>query len=84
MAAAGVAEGLEPDQAMSLARQTVIGAAALMEADPTNVAILRKNVTSKGGTTEAALSVLMAKNGLATLMSEAISAAKKRGEELGS
>jgi pyrroline-5-carboxylate reductase len=44
---------------------------------------LRKEVTSPGGTTEAALSVLMAKDGLAALMDRAIDAATKRGKELG-
>lgn len=83
MAAAGVAEGLEAATAMHLARQTVIGAAALMEADMSEAAQLRANVTSPGGTTEAALKVLMAEDGLGAMMRRAIAAARQRGEELG-
>jgi pyrroline-5-carboxylate reductase len=83
LAAAGVRQGFEPDQAMRLARQTVIGAAALMEADPSPVATLRQNVTSPKGTTEAALGVLMAPNGLTNLMEKTVLAARLRSEELG-
>lgn len=83
LAAAGVAEGLSVDQAMALARQTIIGAAALMDADPTDAATLRKNVTSPGGTTAAALDVLMADDGLKALMARAVSAANARSKELG-
>jgi pyrroline-5-carboxylate reductase len=68
---------------MQLARQTVIGAAALMAADPTPVGTLRQNVTSPKGTTEAALSVLMAPDGLAPLIARAVAAARRRSEELG-
>lgn len=57
---AAIQAGLSPEQAMILARQTVIGAAALADAEPgTPADTLRRNVTSPGGTTEAALSVLM-------------------------
>lgn len=83
MAAAGVEQGLSSDQAMALARQTIIGSAALMEADPTDAATLRQNVTSPGGTTAAALAVLMAEDGLKPLMSRAVDEARKRSEELG-
>lgn len=83
MAAAGEAEGLGPEQAMKLARQTVVGAAALMEADESPAEQLRKNVTSPNGTTQAALDVLMAPDGLGALMQRAVSAARKRSEELG-
>ncbi len=83
LAEAGTAEGLAPDDAMLLSRQTVIGAAALMMDDPTDAATLRKNVTSPGGTTAAALEVLMAEDGLATLMKRAVHAARRRSEELG-
>ncbi len=83
MAAAGVAEGLSQDQATRLARKTVTGAAALLEADPADAATLRQNVTSPGGTTAAALDVLMAGGGLPDVMAEAIRAARKRSEELG-
>lgn len=83
MAAAGEGEGLSPEQAMVLARQTVVGAAALMEADDSSAEQLRKNVTSPNGTTQAALDVLMAPGGLGALMKRAIGAARKRSEELG-
>jgi len=83
LAAAGEAEGLAPEDAMHLARQTVIGAAALMEEDPTDAATLRKNVTSPNGTTAAALAVLMADDGLVALMKRAVKAARQRSEELG-
>lgn len=83
LAAAGEKQGLTSTVAMQLARQTVIGAAALMEADPTQAAILRQNVTSPNGTTAAALAVLMADDGLAPLLDRAVSAARQRSEELG-
>lgn len=83
MAAAGKAQGLSEQQAMALARQTVIGAAALMEADAAPAEQLRRNVTSPGGTTQAALDVLMADDGLGALMARAIAAARSRSEELG-
>ncbi|MCW5722624.1 MAG: pyrroline-5-carboxylate reductase [Devosia sp.] len=83
LAAAGVAQGLAEHVAMQLARQTVIGAAALMEADPAPASVLRQNVTSPQGTTAAALDVLMAKDGLEPLMVRAVSAARQRSEELG-
>ena len=68
---------------MTLARQTVIGAAALLEADPSPAAVLRQNVTSPKGTTEAALNVLMAPDGLAALMGRTVAAAARRSAELG-
>jgi pyrroline-5-carboxylate reductase len=83
LAVAGMRQGLEPTQAMLLARQTVIGAAALMEADSSPVSSLRENVTSPKGTTAAALSVLMAPDGLEALMDRAVAAARARSEELG-
>ena len=83
MAVAGMRQGLDPGQAMQLARQTVIGAAALMEADPQSVSNLRENVTSPKGTTAAALAVLMGADGLEALMDRAVLAARLRSEELG-
>ncbi|HVW92010.1 MAG TPA: pyrroline-5-carboxylate reductase [Devosia sp.] len=83
LASAAMQQGFDEARAMQFARATVIGAAALMEADPTPVATLRQNVTSPKGTTEAALSVLMAPNGLATLVERAVLAARLRSEELG-
>jgi pyrroline-5-carboxylate reductase len=83
LAAAAVEQGFSPGAAMQLARQTVIGAAALMAADPTPVGTLRQNVTSPKGTTEAALNVLMAPDGLGPLVARAVAAARRRSEELG-
>lgn len=82
MAAAGVKAGLKPDFAMKLARQTVIGSAALADADPLPAETLRKNVTSPGGTTAAALDVLMAPSGMQDLFDKAITAATARSKEL--
>lgn len=83
MAVAGMRQGLDPGQAMQLARQTVIGAAALMEVDPQSVSILRDNVTSPKGTTAAAMAVLTGPDGLEGLMDRAVLAARLRSEELG-
>lgn len=83
LAEAGMRQGLEPGQAMQLARQTIVGAAALMEADPSSASQLRENVTSPKGTTYAALQVLMAPDGLEQLMDRAVTAARRRSEELG-
>ena len=83
LAAAGAAAGLPPDVAGRLARATIEGAGALMAARPDETsARLREAVTSPGGTTAAALEVLMGPDGLATLMAKAVAAAKKRAEEL--
>ncbi len=81
--AAGVAEGLSPDQAASLARSTMIGAAALMDGNPADPAELRRQVTSPGGTTEAALKVLQGNDGLPPLLKRAVAAAVARARELG-
>jgi len=79
---AGVAEGLPRAQAEKFARATVAGAGALLSADMTSASKLREAVTSPGGTTAAALGVLMAADGLPALMKRAVHAAKKRAEEL--
>jgi len=83
LAAAAERQGFDSAQAMQLARQTVVGAAALLEADPAPAAQLRENVTSPKGTTYAALQVLMAPDGLAPLMDRTVAAARQRSEELG-
>jgi pyrroline-5-carboxylate reductase len=83
MTQAGIAEGLPRDVAAKLARQTVSGAGALLDAEKIPPADLRRNVTSPGGTTEAALKVLMAGDGLAALMRRAVKAARERADELG-
>ena len=82
MAAAGVKAGLKADFAMKLARQTVIGSAALADADLLPAETLRKNVTSPGGTTAAALDILMAPSGMQDLFDKAIAAATARSKEL--
>ena len=84
MAAAGAALGLPDTLAMQLARQTVIGSGALAAASSSDAAQLRRDVTSPGGTTEAALRVLMDDAaGLPPLMARAVAAAHARAQELG-
>jgi len=79
---AGVAEGLPRHQAEKFARATVAGAGALLAVDRSPASALREAVTSPGGTTAAALYVLMAEDGLMALMKRAVQAARKRAEEL--
>jgi pyrroline-5-carboxylate reductase len=81
MTTAGIAAGLDAADAARLARATVSGAGALLAEDKAHAVALREAVTSPGGTTAAALAVLMPE--LTTLMTRAILAAKKRAEELG-
>lgn len=84
LAAAGEAEGLSPALALQLARATVGGAGALAEAAGESPAQLRVNVTSPGGTTAAALAVLMDEaRGFPALLRAAVHAAAERGRELG-
>lgn len=83
LAAAAREQGLDARTAERLARATVSGAGALLACDSRPAKELRKEVTSPGGTTEAALKVLMASNGLDPLMRHAIAAATARGRELG-
>jgi len=82
MAEAGVAAGLPRALAERLALATVAGAGQLALRGPESPATLRENVTSPGGTTFAALQVLMADDGLQALMTRAIAAATERGREL--
>lgn len=82
MTRAGIAAGLPPDLAAKLARETVAGSGELLHRSSDDPAVLRKNVTSPGGTTAAALDVLMGKNGLQKLMTEAVAAAAKRSRDL--
>lgn len=84
MAAGGVAQGLSPEVAMKLARATVCGAGELAYRSPEAASQLRVNVTSPGGTTAAALAVLMDEaTGFPPLLKRAIQAAADRGRELG-
>lgn len=80
---AGEKAGLPAGTAKLLAMQTVYGAANLAKESGEEPGELRKQVTSPGGTTAAALSVLMDENRLADLLGEAVQAAKKRSVELG-
>ena len=82
LAAAGAAAGLPRDAAMRLARVTVEGAGALLQADPRSPAALREAVTSPGGTTAAALDVLRAPDALEALLTRAVAAATRRAGEL--
>lgn len=82
LAQAGMAAGLPAPLATRLARDTVAGAGELLHRSPLDAATLRQNVTSPGGTTAAALAVLMGENGLAALMTRAIAAATARSREL--
>lgn len=82
MAEAGRKAGLPYDLALRLARETVAGAGEMLHQSSDEASQLRKNVTSPGGTTAAALGVLMADNGMQPLLDAAIEAARKRAEEL--
>ena len=83
LAEAGRAEGLDAATADRLARATIAGSGALLATGTRPAADLRKEVTSPGGTTEAALQILMAPDGLPALMRRAIAAATARGKALG-
>jgi pyrroline-5-carboxylate reductase len=82
LAQAGAAAGLPADLAERLARATVAGSGELLHRSVVDAPILRRNVTSPGGTTEAALAVLMGEDGLAALMRRAVDAATRRSREL--
>lgn len=83
LAKAGEAQGLDIELAMTLAEATIFGAGKLMHCSELTPSILRENVTSKGGTTAAALEVLMdEQEGLSSLIEDAVSAAAKRSKEL--
>src|SRR5882672_398607 len=82
LARAGVAAGLPAELAMRLARETVTGSGELLHRSKHDAAKLRENVTSPGGTTAAALEILMGKEGLDPLLAKAIAAAVKRARDL--
>ena len=84
LAEAGERVGLPADLALRLARETVAGSGELARLSPDSPARLRENVTSPGGTTRAALDVLMADDGLARLIERAVAAATARSRELAS
>ncbi len=82
MAAAGAKLGLAPEMAMQLARATVVGSGELLRQSAEPASQLRVNVTSPGGTTAAALKVLMAEDGLQAVFDKALAAASHRSREL--
>jgi pyrroline-5-carboxylate reductase len=82
LAAAGESLGLNADQALALAKQTVKGAALLMDQSDEHPSVLRERVTSKGGTTAAALASLTASD-FETVVKKALTAARDRGVEMG-
>lgn len=81
--AAGAAAGLPPADSARLARSTIAGAAALLAQSGEEPAELRRQVTSPGGTTQAALEVLMGEGGFPDLLRKAVAAAARRSKELG-
>ncbi|HKS20924.1 MAG TPA: pyrroline-5-carboxylate reductase [Bradyrhizobium sp.] len=82
LARAGVEAGLPAELATKLARETVAGSGELLHRSEFDAATLRQNVTSPGGTTAAALQVLMGEDGMRQLMIRAIAAATRRSKEL--
>jgi pyrroline-5-carboxylate reductase len=82
MTKAGIATGLPADLAARLARETVAGSGELLHRSELDAATLRQNVTSPGGTTAAALEVLMGPCGFEELLIRAIAAATRRSREL--
>jgi pyrroline-5-carboxylate reductase len=82
LAEAGEAAGLDADLAEELARATVSGSAALLDQTAHHAAKLKEHVTSPGGTTAAALSVLDGPEGLRPLLKAAVAEATRRGREL--
>jgi pyrroline-5-carboxylate reductase len=79
---AGIEAGLPPDLAARLATATISGSGALLEQSKDGPEILRKNVTSPGGTTAAALDVLMSAGGFKPLLAKAVAEATRRSKEL--
>jgi pyrroline-5-carboxylate reductase len=82
LARAGVEAGLPAELATKLARETVAGSGELLHRSELASATLRQNVTSPGGTTAAALEVLMGPDGMQSLLTRAVAAATRRGKEL--
>ncbi|MGA3137314.1 MAG: pyrroline-5-carboxylate reductase [Xanthobacteraceae bacterium] len=82
LALAGIEAGLPPELAEKLARETISGSGELLRQTNVDAALLRENVTSPGGTTAAALAILMGQNGLVSLMTRAVAAATDRSRQL--
>lgn len=83
LAEAGIREGLDPQISAAIARQTVIGAGALLAARSESPEQLRREVTSPKGVTAAAIAILQEAPGLHGLMADAVRAARQRAAELG-
>lgn len=82
LAKAGEELGLSKDLSLNLAINTFIGSATLKESSPLPLSTLRENITSPGGTTEAALQQFMDENLLEKVVLKAVQAAQKRSQEL--
>jgi pyrroline-5-carboxylate reductase len=82
LARAGVEAGLPAELATKLARETVAGSGELLHRSELDAATLRQNVSSPGGTTAAALEVLMGPDGMQSLLTRAVAAATRRSREL--
>jgi pyrroline-5-carboxylate reductase len=82
LAHAGVEAGLPAALATTLARETVSGSGELLRRSELSSATLRQNVTSPGGTTAAALEVLMEADGMRSLLTRAVAAATERSKQL--
>jgi pyrroline-5-carboxylate reductase len=82
LARAGVEAGLPAALATTLARETVAGSGELLRRSELSSATLRQNVTSPGGTTAAALEILMGAGGMQALLTRAVAAATKRSKDL--
>jgi pyrroline-5-carboxylate reductase len=82
LARAGIEAGLPEELATKLARETVAGSGELLHRSNFSSATLRQNVTSPGGTTAAALEVLMGSDGLQSLLTRAVAAATRRSRQL--
>jgi pyrroline-5-carboxylate reductase len=83
MEQAGIESGVPPALARALARRTVSGAGALLDASAEDAASLRRAVTSPKGATEKALDVLMASDAWPRTVREAMQAVARRSRELG-
>ena len=84
MLQAGLDAGLDHEMATDLAVKTVAGSGELLRQSSEKISVLRTNVTSPGGTTEAALSVLMGENGMQKLITQAVNKAIQRSKALDS
>lgn len=82
LTSAAISAGLPADLAAKLARETIAGSGELLKQSSIDAATLRKNVTSPGGTTAAALDVLMGPGGVETLLTTAVAMAARRSREL--